>query len=631
MKKLCIVAALLLACPSDTWAQQASPSPFGGTTDRSIDTTKSLSAMEAPRIPDLPAPNLGWTDNPAVHQPARKFTFGVQYKYMAPELMLVGGHTLLDSVFSKFTALPYGAGDNGGCVFSVLMSFAPLTGTNCGAGAYEAVADYTLAINNPPWYVAGADFRDENGVSHEVSFTSREAILRPALPASYRAFMHGGAHVITNMAAGPVFRDGWPAFDGVEAHRGLSNPLYAQDLIGWHEGSDKNGSFTVLTMRGQWQPFLSRLANGATAVDPGHAPAIGSNNIAMRPDSRDRLDTTYWPGYTHPFIEIGIYVKHFTRNTTCSVQITKDRSDPKNLSPSRSCDEELDNWYSGPDYEATMHGLTIGSGFTNKVSTDSYGLAIASQWPTGIRVNLVSSSMDFDGDAFKVVPKLGPSPIIGARQEVFEFNEEPFRDAGWTSQFKMWQQVDSNGYGDARHLQNQHDTSWWLGPRYGDSFYRMSDAGRTGGSIVFNPGWAKNGVSLCGDPDTPPARSVADKSATCFVLSDQGNASLRGTLLVGGGAYAKTEILLAAGKLLFVGRNPSQVVEIFQGDQRQLMIDARKLAVGGDLTARHYHEALSTPASGNAPCSAGDFTDDENYHYVCVAKDRWKRVRLEAF
>lgn len=150
MKKLSIVAALLLACPSDASAQQASPSPFGGTTDRSIDTTKSLSAMEAPRIPDLPAPNLGWTDNPAVHQPARKFTFGVQYKYMAPELMLVGGHTLLDSVFSKFTALPYGAGDNGGCVFSVLMSFAPLTGTNCGAGAYEAVADYTLAINNPP-------------------------------------------------------------------------------------------------------------------------------------------------------------------------------------------------------------------------------------------------------------------------------------------------------------------------------------------------------------------------------------------------------------------------------------------------------------------------------------------------
>jgi hypothetical protein len=51
----------------------------------------------------------------------------------------------------------------------------------------------------------------------------------------------------------------------------------------------------------------------------------------------------------------------------------------------------------------------------------------------------------------------------------------------------------------------------------------------------------------------------------------------------------------------------------------------------GNAIALSYHERLTTPASSSAPCSAGDFTDDANFHYVCTATNTWKRVALSAF
>jgi hypothetical protein len=51
----------------------------------------------------------------------------------------------------------------------------------------------------------------------------------------------------------------------------------------------------------------------------------------------------------------------------------------------------------------------------------------------------------------------------------------------------------------------------------------------------------------------------------------------------------------------------------------------------GKAIALSYHETLTTPASSSAPCSAGDFTDDANFHYVCTAPNTWKRVALSSF
>jgi hypothetical protein len=49
------------------------------------------------------------------------------------------------------------------------------------------------------------------------------------------------------------------------------------------------------------------------------------------------------------------------------------------------------------------------------------------------------------------------------------------------------------------------------------------------------------------------------------------------------------------------------------------------------VVTQSYKETLTTPASSSAACNAGQFTDDENYHYVCVAENTWKRVALSPF
>jgi hypothetical protein len=51
----------------------------------------------------------------------------------------------------------------------------------------------------------------------------------------------------------------------------------------------------------------------------------------------------------------------------------------------------------------------------------------------------------------------------------------------------------------------------------------------------------------------------------------------------------------------------------------------------GKAIALSYHETLTTPASSSAPCNAGDFTDDADFHYVCTATNTWKRVALSTF
>ena len=49
------------------------------------------------------------------------------------------------------------------------------------------------------------------------------------------------------------------------------------------------------------------------------------------------------------------------------------------------------------------------------------------------------------------------------------------------------------------------------------------------------------------------------------------------------------------------------------------------------ITTHSFREALTTPASSTAPCNPGQFTDDSEYHYVCVAENTWKRAALSSF
>lgn len=58
-----------------------------------------------------------------------------------------------------------------------------------------------------------------------------------------------------------------------------------------------------------------------------------------------------------------------------------------------------------------------------------------------------------------------------------------------------------------------------------------------------------------------------------------------------------------------------------------ITFDTWKLNVGSTAVAAQFQEALATPSSRCAQCTAGQFTDDANYH----AANTWRRVALSAF
>ena len=53
-----------------------------------------------------------------------------------------------------------------------------------------------------------------------------------------------------------------------------------------------------------------------------------------------------------------------------------------------------------------------------------------------------------------------------------------------------------------------------------------------------------------------------------------------------------------------------------------------RLAVDADLIGMRV---LSPPKSSTAKCSTGEYAFDDEFYYVCVARDHWKRIALSSF
>ena len=69
------------------------------------------------------------------------------------------------------------------------------------------------------------------------------------------------------------------------------------------------------------------------------------------------------------------------------------------------------------------------------------------------------------------------------------------------------------------------------------------------------------------------------------------------------------------------------------GDVKAGNLQVNNLKVNGEdvMTAKNMRVNFSTPASSSAPCTAGQIGADENYVYVCVTKNKWKRSKLSAW
>lgn len=640
-------------------ANGVAPLDSNGNSTAPVSTTGAVSAIAHLNQGYVSAPPTlpwtGWTDGPG-HLALPSVTFNTTKQdimsAIADNMLMAGGHNLADSVFSKFSANPYGVGDNGGCVHSVLMTFAPGTGTNCGAGGWDAVTEYEKAQNNAPWYATGSTLEDENGATHTVTFTVNGAIVRPSLPITYQNFMHKGMHVLTNIVAGPTVYSGLE-LDGQSDQRNQDQQFYGNTLSTWEDGSDATGTYTQFDMTGDWAPTTS-----GGSVDSGHIPAVGSVNNTST-SQEDSLDQVEYSAYTSPILIFGTYIKHFTRNTTCLVQAASGDTGgglAMHLGASRKCDEELDNWYYGPDYGATMHGLTIGYG-GNYPSSDSYGVSVAGNWPEGYRSWLGASGRDFDGDEFKLGQRQGPSATLNEKAMIAEWWQSPSTNSGYLESVKLWSQVDSiSGNSGNPNSANGQDISYWFGPRQNASSFKID--GQFESAISFNPSWSKNGVALCGS-NAAGYFGLSNAGTACLTVDDWGNSSVTGALTVSGDSTFSSmtvngNLSLGEGKAFYLPSSGYSDTPFLVGLSNNTIALANNAgeyvgfrangnnyfgttSITGTLTATQgitasgFTGTLSTPSSSTADCTAGQFQDDADYHYVCTATNNWKRIALDTF
>ena len=69
----------------------------------------------------------------------------------------------------------------------------------------------------------------------------------------------------------------------------------------------------------------------------------------------------------------------------------------------------------------------------------------------------------------------------------------------------------------------------------------------------------------------------------------------------------------------------------FNGTVKANSMESDQFTARGSISSRRFIGLLSTPSSSSASCTTGEFTDDANYHYVCVSTNKWKRVALSDF
>ncbi|MBS1098493.1 hypothetical protein JK191_13230 [Gluconobacter sphaericus] len=122
-----------------------------------------------------------------------------------------------------------------------------------------------------------------------------------------------------------------------------------------------------------------------------------------------------------------------------------------------------------------------------------------------------------------------------------------------------------------------------------------------------------------------------DASITGYNGTFTGTAQVTGDVTAGGTVLGKGGVSVGNGQSLILFPSTTGDYSYLTGTSATQI--SAKTSVGGDadISGHMFKENLVTPASSSSACEAGQFTDDANYHYVCVSTNTWKRVALNSF
>ena len=145
-----------------------------------------------------------------------------------------------------------------------------------------------------------------------------------------------------------------------------------------------------------------------------------------------------------------------------------------------------------------------------------------------------------------------------------------------------------------------------------------------GGAWINMPTSGPSGLGS-GGPGANPWIAYASAGGDYFQNANSGDIAFRnvGNALLFGNDGGSNAAMRVAGN----------VVQFGTGQQASFTAAGVLTAprVIGAGAGPSFQATLYTPASSSAACSQGQFADDANYHYVCVATNTWKRAALSSF
>lgn len=490
---------------------------------------------------------------------------------------------------------------------------------------FDGVGQYTGVTNASAMVIAPA------------KFMAGQAIISPALTPAQLSMLRIGMYVSTNIINSQISEK--PINNWVGDSYPLVN-FYQGILAGWQQSFDSAGKAITLLTVPAWGNYNFKQQH------------IGSVPGYEKGDSIDTLRSNY----KKPMVFIGNDTGETAHNDYFFYDGRKSSSQEnkgyaKALSHTLS-DTEVDlRYYATKPKDVTVNGITVSiASMMNSpvgreaMTSGSYLMNLSGDIPNILILDGAADANIIQGHSFYLhgqegtyFPKGYTATQTKNRKIQTNFAFTSFADSINSLNLISYQQA----YG---HSQGATNTSYHLGLHADGNFKFPTTTGSNYGEIEWNPkgAWGAS-IALCAAQEN------------CGLIHD-GN----GMVHLNNGAHVK-EGGVTAGSGLVIGPQPqghnaglglympvsniTTLLEIIQGNEELLSLQntgnfilkktflakQNVIAQGNIVAIGYFQQPLKTPPSSQAPCSAGQFMDDENFHYVCVGKNHWKRSALSDF
>lgn len=500
--------------------------------------------------------------------------------YTDPDGVVIGGYAPGRGSHVVMTCQDEGGTNLGACL-SIWNSNDIYTGNRPGISPTTGsqIANYINTLdsvvfdngtkNTTPKIVSGPQVADSSGTTHQVFFTAGSVYVYPQLLASDEAKIKQFQTIVSNVST--------PQYVNATSTSG-----YAFAGVNGFAGMVNNWGFAVPCPSGFVSGTCDRIDVDEWVI-PGQSATDGAGlNPQSYAGAASNIDNHYDASVTQPTIYLGARSKQFNLLDTCTIVDTATAGVGVGPDSAHSLIRECENGEYDNELHTTISGKYHFNGLTIGLTSNNAGAS----WLNG----------GAQTDGFNAWPEMTSRGVYIGGQFPTLLQLEPFPSPlVWTIKGNTFGVTNSSSAASAPGSMS-----------LASSLYKAA-----GSSTMREDHWEQ---------------CDAASGQTC---ANHSNMSWHIGLRVGSStpeSENKTNPTsgAAGSNLRFGGDGTLGVCQPGGGC-------AAVFSPTGSVTAPGYQEALTTPASSSAPCTAGQFTDDSNYHYVCVATNTWKRVALSTF